>query len=217
MAVVCPASILAQETAAAMLQSSGVGVMVNHSAVPASTAIFAKDLIETQKNATARIEVTGSTADINSETMVEFDGDEVLLDHGGLSVHTIRGVKVRVGCLTVTPVNVADWTQYKVVDLDGRITVSAVQNDVYVDAHPKNPREIKHSEGWNRDLVRQSEQKSRDEKCGGSYLNTSPAMPGIGAALNSPWAVGAGIVDIGAIACLGLLCHNDDPVSPALP
>jgi hypothetical protein len=216
MAVALPASLCAQESAAAILQSNGVGVLVNRSMVPASTALFTKDLIETQKNAAARIEVTGSTADINAETMVEFDGDELLLDHGTLSVHTSRGLKVRVGCLTVTPVNANDWTQYEVVDVDGKVTVHAAQNDVYIDARSKNPQEIKRPERSNRDLVRQGEQKSRDEKCGGGYLK-QPSQPGIGAALNSPWALGGGIAALGTIACLGLLCHGDDPTSPAKP
>lgn len=216
MAAFLPASLSAQDSAAAMLQSNGL-VMVNHSPVPASSALFVKDLVETQKSAAARIEITGSSADINAETMVEFDGDELLLDHGTLSVHTSRGLRVRVGCLTVTPVNPADWTQFEVVDLDGKVTVHATQNDVYIDAHSKNPQRIKSPEHSNRDLVRQSEQKSRDEKCGGGYLNQPRAIPGLGAGLNSPWAIGAAFVGIVTVACLGLFCHGDDPVSPAWP
>lgn len=216
MAAVLPASLYARDTATAMLQSDGVGVLVNHSAVPASTALFVKDLIETQKNVTARIAVTGSAADLNRETMVEFDGDELLLDHGSLSVHTAQGLRVRVGCLTVSPVKANEWTQFEIVDLDGKVTVHATQSDVYIDARSKNQQQIKQSEHSNRDLVQQGEQKSREEKCGGDYLK-APTPTGIGAALNSPWALGAGGVAIGTIACLGLLCHGDDPVSPAWP
>ncbi len=215
MAILLPVSLVAQD-AGAMLHSNGIGVLVNHNAAPSSTALFSKDLIETQKNAAARIEVSGSTADINSETMLEFDNDELALDHGSLSVHTTRGLPVRVGCITVTPVNVADWTQYDVVDVDGKVTVKANQNDVYIDARSKNPQEIKHPERSGRDLVRQGEQKTREEKCGGVYLKAPQAMPGLGAVLNSPWALLVGGVGAGAAACLGL-CHNDDPVSPARP
>jgi hypothetical protein len=217
MAAVLPASLCAQDTAAAMLQSEGIGVLVNHSAVPASTALFVKDLIETPKSVPARLDVAGSTADIIGETMVEFDGDELLLDHGSLSVHTARGLRVRVGCLTVTPIKPDEWTQFEIVDRDGKVTVRAAQNDVYIDARSKKLQQIKQPEHSNRDLVRQGEQKSRDEKCGGAYLNGPTAMPGIGAALNSPWAIGAGMVAVGTIACLGLLCHGDDPISPAYP
>ena len=76
----------------AMLRSDGVGVLVNKSPAPASIALFSDDLIETQKTAVARIEASGSAADINSETMVQFEGNELVLDHGSLSVNTSRGM-----------------------------------------------------------------------------------------------------------------------------
>jgi hypothetical protein len=217
MAVILPVSLAAQDAAAAMLQSNGVGVQVNHNNAPASTALFPKDLIETQKSAAARIEITGSTADINAETMVVFDSDELVLDHGSLSVHTSRGLKVRVGCLTVTPVNDAAWTQYDVTDVDGKVTVKASQNDVYINAHSKNPQEIKEPQHSSRTLVRQGEEKSRDEKCGGGYIR--PEYPGISAtaaALNSPLAVAAGAIIVVGITCYAL-CRSGNPVSPACP
>lgn len=217
MAIVVPVSLFAQDAAGAMLQSNGVGVMVNRYPAAASMALFSNDLVETQKNAAARIVVEGSTADVNPETMLEFDNDELVLDHGSLSVHTTRGLRVRVGCLTVTPVNPADWTQYDIIDIDGKVTVKADQNDVYIDLRSKNPQQMKQPEHSGRDLVRQGEQKSREEKCAGAYLNTPRAMPGLGAALNSPYALGAGVAGIGVALCLGLICHDDDPISPAKP
>lgn len=33
---------------------------------------------------------------------------------------------MRIGCLTVTPVNPSGWTQYDVVDIDGKVTVHAL-------------------------------------------------------------------------------------------
>jgi hypothetical protein len=215
MAVILPVSLPAQDAAGALLQSNGVGVMVNHNNAPASLALFPKDLIETEKTAAARIEVTGSTADINAETMVEFESDKIILDHGSLSVHTSRGLKVRVGCLTVTPVNDAAWTQYDVVDVDGKVTVRANQNDVYINSS-KNAQEIKNPEHSSRTIVKQGEEKSRDEKCGaGDY--EQPELPGIGAALDSPWAVGAGIGIVIGITCFALCRTNTNPMSPSCP
>jgi hypothetical protein len=216
MAIVVPVSLLSQDVAGAMLQSNGVGVLVNHNSAPASTALFPQDLIETQKNAAARLVVSGSSADLNAETMVEFDSDELVLDHGALSVHTTRGLRVRIGCLTVTPVNPSDWTQYDVIDVDGKVTVRANQNDVYIDARSKNPQQIKQPERSGRTIVRQGEETSRDEKCGGAYLNTPNAMPGLGAALNSPWAVATGVTVIGVLTCWAL-CRSGNPASPARP
>lgn len=213
MAAVFPLSLVAEDTAAAMLHSNGVGVLVNNSAAPASIALFSNDLIETGKGAVARIETAGSTADVNPETMVQYHSDELVLDHGSVSVSTGRGVRVRVGCVTITPVNPAGWTQYQVVDLDGKITVSALKLDVYIDARSKNSEASKSSQSG-RDLVREGEQKSRSEKCGAAYIK--PESPGIVSILNSTYAKWSAIAAVGVIACFGL-CPGDDPISPSQP
>jgi hypothetical protein len=215
MAVILPVSVAADETAAAMLRSSGAGVLVNKNPVPTSIALFPNDLIETPKNAVGRIEVSGSTADINADTMVQFEGDELVLDHGSLSVSTTQGLRVRVGCLTVTPVNLSQWTQYIVSDVDGKVAVSAAKSDVYIDSRAKKAQEAKNPSRTTRDIVRESEQKSREEKCGAAYLK-GDTVPGVGALMNSMWAkIAAGGV-AGTVACLGL-CHDDDPASPSKP
>jgi hypothetical protein len=208
-------SLLAQDTAAAILRSNGIGVQVNKYPAPASNALFSGDSIETQKNAVARIEANGSTADLSSETMVHFEGNELVLEHGSLSVNTSRGLRVKVGCLTVTPVNNVEWTHYDVVDVDGKVTISALKSDVYINATSNNPKQAKQSGHSDRIIVREGEQKSREEKCGAAYLKSPIA--GRGAFMNSPWAIGAGVAGIGAALCFGLFCQNDDPVSPTKP
>jgi hypothetical protein len=208
-------SLSAQENAAAMLRSSGTGVLVNGNPSPESIALFPNDLVETPKNIVARIEATGSATDIGPETMVQFEAEELVLDHGSLSVNTTPGVRVRVGCLTVTPVNASDRTQYDVSDLDGKVTVSAVKNDVYIDARSKKPQEAKNPSHSSRELVREGEQKSREEKCGGAYLR-GDSRAALGPLMNSTWAkiLAGGVA--GTVACLGL-CHDDDPASPSKP
>jgi len=212
--VILPGSLLADDTAAAMLRSNG-GALVNKNPAPASTALFLHDLIETQKNVVARIEATGSTADISPETMVEFDGDELALDHGSVSVNTSRVLRVRIGCVTVTPVN-ADWTHYDVTDVNSKVIVSALKSDVYIDSRSKNPQQAKQPTHSDRVLVREGEQKSREEKCGAPAIKESDQLAGKGAIMNSPWVIGAGVVIVSVIACFGL-CHDDDPISPSKP
>jgi hypothetical protein len=214
MIFIVPISLLAQDTGAAMLRSNG-GVQVNGSSVPPSVALFRDDRIETQKEAAARIEAVGSIADINPETIVQFEGDELVLEHGGVSVNTSRVMRVRVGCVTVTPVN-SDWTHYEVIDTDGKITVNALKNDVYIDAKSKNPQEAKQPAQSSRTLVKEGERKSRDEKCGAAPIKWSDVYAGRGAILNSPWAIGGGAVVIGVITCYAL-CRSSAPVSPANP
>jgi hypothetical protein len=209
-------SLFAQDSTGAMLRTNGNGVQLNKGSAPPSTAIFVNDLIETPKGSIARIETMGSAADINSETVVQYQVDELVLDHGSLSMNTSRGMRVRVGCLTVTPVNPADWTQFEVLDLDGKVTVHALKNEVYIDARSKNPQDVKKPSHSSRDLVREGEQKSRDEKCGAAYVNPAEARSGIGAIMNSMTAKIIGAAIVGTVACLGI-CHDDDPMSPSKP
>jgi hypothetical protein len=214
---ILPVSLTAQESAGAILHSSGVGVQVNKNPAPASIALYRNDLVETQRAAAARIEITGSSADISQETMVQFESEELVLDHGSLSVNTSRGLRVRVGCVTVVPVNQADWTHYEVADVDGKVTVWARKSDVYIDAKSRNVQPAKQSaqSKSERSIVRESEQKSRDEKCAAAEGRRSAAAAGPGV-LSSPWAIAAGAGGAAGIACWGL-CHNDEPVSPSSP
>jgi hypothetical protein len=215
MAVILPVSLAADETAAAILRSSGSGVLVNRNPAPTSIALFPNDLVETPQNAVARIELSGSAADINADTVVQFQGDELVLDHGSVSVSTTRGMRVRVGCLTVTPVNLSQWTQYNVSDVDGKVTVNAAKSDVYIDSRTKKAQEAKNPSRSTRDIVRESEQKSREEKCGAVYMR-GDNVPGLGALMNSMWAKIVAGGAVGAVACLGL-CRDDDPASPSKP
>lgn len=215
MAVILPVSLAADETAAAMLRSSGSGVLINKNPAPTAIALFPNDLIETPRNAVARIEVSGSTADIHADTMVQFEGDELVLDHGSLSVSTTRGLRVRVGCLTVTPVNLSQWTQYNVMDVDGKVTVNAAKSDVYIESRAKKTQEVKNPSPSTRDIVREGEQKSREEKCGAPYMR-GDNVPGLGALMNSLWAKIVAGSAVGAVVCLGL-CRDEDPASPSKP
>jgi hypothetical protein len=215
MIVILPVSLLAQDTAVAILRSKGIGVLVNKNPAPASSALFSDDLVETQKDAVARIEATGSTADINPETIVQFEGIELVLDHGSLSVNTSRGLRVRVGCLTVTPVNDAEWTHYEVIDLDGKVTVSALKNDVNIDARSSNPQQAKPSARSSRVTVREGEQKSREEKCGAAYPQRGD-LAATGAIMNSPYVLWPGVGVIAGITCWAI-CNSDNPVSPSAP
>jgi hypothetical protein len=176
----------------------------------------------TQDTAAAMLRSNGIGVQVNRypapASTALFSGDYIeTLEHGSLSVNTSRGMQVKVGCLTVTPVNNTDWTHYDVVDLDGKVTVSALKSDVYIDARSKNPKDAKQSGHSDRIIVREGEQKSREEKCGAAYLKTPGAIAGKGAIMNSPWAIGAGVAGVGAALCFGLFCQNDDPASPTKP
>lgn len=212
MIVVLPTSLMAQESARGMLHSDG-GVWLNGVPAPNSAAIFPNDLVQTQKETKATINAEGSAATVQPDTIVQFDEeDELFLDHGGLEVNTSRGMRVRVNCLTVTPVT-QDWTRYSVIDVDGRMMVVAYQNDVKIHYQGAAARQSK-SAVFSDVTVHQGEQLTRDERCG-APSRPAQVVNANGAILNSAWAKAGGALALGLI-CLGV-CHGDDPVSPSKP
>ena len=216
MAIVLPLSLAAQDSARAMLHSDG-GVWLNGNPAPSSSAIFPNDLIQTQRGNSAKIEAYGSAVTVQSETVVQFGGDELalelVLDHGGLQVDTSHGTRVRVNCIIVSPLAQA-WTRYDVTDVDGRVTVAAQENSVQIHYAGVGLRQSKQPAFADLTL-RQGEQATRDEKCGTS-ARPSDVINAKVAILNNIWVKGAGLAAIGVLTCWAL-CHGDDPLSPDKP
>ena len=211
MIVILPTSLLAQDSSRAMLHSDGA-VWLNGNPAPNSSAIFKDALIQTQTGGSAKIDVDGSTATIEAETIVQFEGDELVLDHGGLQANTARQMRVRVSCLTMIPLT-AEWTRYDVNDVDGRVTIAALTNDVKIHYRSGMARRAKKGEFVDT-IVHQGELVTRDEHCGAA-AKPSDVVTANGAFLNSWGARGAGIGAL-VLTCL-LICRTDDPVSPSQP
>lgn len=212
MIVILPVSLIAQDSARAMIHNEG-GVWLNGNPAPNSSAIFLHDLIQTQKEGRAKIDTDGSTVTVQPDTIVQFEGDELVLDHGSLQLNTSRAMRVRVNCITVIPIT-QEWTRYEVTDVDGKVTVAAYTNDAKM--HYQGAAMRRSKQAASEDLiVHQGEQKSREERCGVA-ARPSEVVNANGAILNSVWARGAGIIAIGALTCWAL-CHADDPISPDKP
>jgi hypothetical protein len=213
MIVIVPVSLMGQDSARAMLHDDG-GVWLNGNPAPNATAIFAQDLIQTQKGSAAKIDADGSTVTIGPETIVQFDGDELVLDHGSLQVNTVREMKVRVNCLQVIPIN-PEWTRYDVIDVDGRVTVAAHQNDVRIHYHGAAARRAKEGGPFSDVTVHQGEQVTREEHCAAA-ARPAEVINANGPFLNSIWAKTAGGIVIAGVTCWAL-CRGDDPISPDKP
>jgi hypothetical protein len=211
MVVILPTSMIAQDSARAMLHSSG-GVWLNGNPAPNSSAIFLHDLVQTQKESLAKIGTDGSAATIQPDTIVEFDGNELVLEHGRLGVDTLRGMRVRVNCMTVIP-STEEWTRYDVTDVDGRMTVVTYENDVKI--HYEDVAARRSKLAFPDVTVHPGNQVTREDRCRADATPTQ-AVAATGAILNSPWAVGAGITAIGILTCRAL-CRGDEPVSPSKP
>jgi hypothetical protein len=212
MIVVMPASLMAQSSGGAMLQSDG-GVWLNGNPAPNSSAIFPHDLVQTQKDHQAKIDTDGSTATVQSDTIVQFEGEEFVLDHGSVQVRTSRGMRVRVNCLTVIPLT-QEWTRYDVTDVDGKMHVVAYENDVKVHYQGAAARRSKAAVSSDA-IVHQGEQTTRDERCGVA-ARPAEVIDAKGAILNSTWAKLAGGAALVSI-CVFLVCRGDDPISPSKP
>jgi hypothetical protein len=212
--VILPVSLTAQENATAILKSNG-GVLLNDSPAPASSALFSNSHIQTQKGAEARIEASGSAAYIAQDTIVQFADGQLNLDHGTLSIDTSRGLKVRIGCVTVMPAHELAWTRYDVTDVDSNVTVSVLKNDVSVELRPSNFQQTKGSTQSSVTL-HEGEKKTFDEKCGVKQPKEGATLPGIGAIMDSPWVIGAGAGAIITLTCWAL-CRSGAPLSPKDP
>ncbi len=209
MIVILPLSLSSQESGRAILRNAG-GVWLNGNSAPNSATLFPYDVVQTQKASIAKIDAEGSTATIQPESMVQLEGDDLMLDHGGIEVETARAMKVRVNCMTAIPLT-AQWTRYEITDRDGKVTLAAAQGDVKLHFQAAI---LKHSKsGALADvIVHQGERLTRDEQCGAT---TEPAEPGKPGFLDSFWAkvAGGGII---ATTCI-LICRGDDPISPDKP
>jgi hypothetical protein len=114
------------------------------------------------------------------------------------------------------PVNNAEWTHYDVADVDGKVSVSALKNDVNIETKSSKVQPGKQPIESSRVSVREGEQKSREEKCAAAAMKDQGYAAAAGALMNSPWAIGSAVAVVVALTCVGL-CHNDDPISPARP
>lgn len=213
MIVIVPSSLFAQGTGGALLHSDG-GTWLNENPAPATAAIFRDSLVQTQKGYSARIDAEGSTVLIGPETVVQFQGNELTLDHGSLRLDTATEMTVIVGCITINPIS-SDRTQYDVTDIDGKVKVIAHKKDVKIRLHGSDLRKTKPGAS-SEFIVKEGAQATRSEHCGVPIKPTQgidahePFLDSIGAKV-------AGLAAVGVITCYALCRGGDEPVSPSKP
>ncbi|MGE5081410.1 MAG: hypothetical protein ACM3ND_00720 [Acidobacteriota bacterium] len=161
----------------------------------------------------ANISATGSSVIVLNDSLVQFEGSRVKLEHGGVTVSTSKLMSARAGLITVLPASTG-LTEFEVRDVDGTVHITARKGDLTVsDAKGATllaqGQQTTRDEGTSQDdsQAQTSSKKKRKKPVAG----TSPGASG--GILNSPIAVGAG----GALIVGGaiwLLTKSDDPVSP---
>jgi hypothetical protein len=210
--VIVPVSLLGQ-TPSAILHAQG-GVWVNDNEAKDSSTVFPGDKIETKTAFSANLALEGSAVLIQPQSVTTLKDNLLELDHGGVAVETSRNFKVRVHCITVTPV-LGDFTQYDVNDVNGTVHVAAHKKDVNVaiEGHHKPNAENPESQGGS---VREGEEHDYDE----SKLCPAAAKPPEAKGLDPKWlAIGAGGTAL--LICVILPCwggsNNKKPLSQDTP
>jgi hypothetical protein len=208
--LIVPASLFAADSGAAMLYADGAA-WLNGSHVPKSSAIFAGDLVQTRADSAANIHAPGSSITVLGDSLVQFEGTSLKVEHGGVSVSTSKGVATTAGDVRVAPVSNA-WTEFNVTDTDGTVHIVASKGDLNVtDADGKVTLL---AQGQNTTVDEQSDQNKDKKKDKKRAEGAAPAAGG--GVLNSTIAIGVGAAAIGGVTAWVLL-RSDNPVSPSTP
>lgn len=214
LSIVFPAALLAADTPGAMVYSHGTAT-VNGNSVARSSALFLGDLVQTRPDSVANISATGSSVIVLNDSLVQYEGSRVKLEHGGLTISTSKLMSARAGLVTVVPATGA-LTEFELRDVDGSVHIIARRGDLTVSDNAgvmtlAQGQQTTRDEGTSQDDPQpQTSRKKRKKAAGG----TSPGAQG--GILNSPIAigVGGGLIVGGTI---WVLDHSDDPVSPVKP
>jgi len=209
-----PGSMFAADSNAAMLYTNGAA-WVNGAHVARSTsAIFSGDLLQTHSDSVAKINESGSSITVLSESLVQFQGSSIDIEHGGVSVSTSKAIAATAGDVKVTPASSA-WTEFRVVDTDGMVRIHAEKGDLIIDDGSKS---VTLAQGQDKSVDDNNpDANNKDNKKKKNRKRAEGAEPAAGGgALNNPIAIG-----IGAGAVLGIttwvLVKGDNPASPAKP
>jgi hypothetical protein len=213
--ILTPLFLLAADTGSAIVHSTG-GVWVNGVEVADSTTVFAGDSLETKPGFVANLDVQGSSVLIQPESIVKFEGNYLVLEHGSVEVGTSTAMSVHVNCIRVDPIS-QDRTQYDVTDLSGKVEVAALKKDVNITKGgtlPKSPSQS--AAAGLSSTVHEGQKDTRYETtvCGATALPN-----GAGNALNTKWLEIGGAAGGGVVALCLLLCKgkSSSSVSPSTP
>ncbi|MGB7071314.1 MAG: hypothetical protein WBD68_01820 [Candidatus Sulfotelmatobacter sp.] len=214
--LIVPASLLAADQPSAMLYSHGTALL-NGDSIPRSSAIFSGDLVQTTADSVANINATGSTVLVLNDSLVQYEGSTVKLEHGGVTISTSKLLATRAGAVTVSPA-AGVWTEFEVRDVDGRVQIASLKGNLTISDDTGTTTLAQGQQTTREESQSQDDsqsQKDSNKKKKGGAAGPAPAAAA-GGILSSPVAVGIGG---GAIlgATIWVLIQGGSPVSPAIP
>ncbi len=199
-----------------MLYTHGAA-WLNGAHVPASSAIFTGDLVQTRSDSGANINAPGSSITVLGDSLVQFEGASLKVEHGSVDVATSKGVATTAGDVRVAPASSA-WTEFNVTDVDGTVKIAANKGDLLVtddNGTVTLPQGQQTTRDEQTDQSADTSTNSNDKKK--KKKRAAGAAPGAtGGVLSSPVAIGIGSAIIGGVT-LWVLVKSDDPVSPSTP
>lgn len=213
--ILFPGSLFAADSNAAMLYINNNGAAwVNGAHVPrASSAIFMGDLLQTRSDSVANINEAGSSITVMSDSLVQFQGAFVDIQHGAVAVSTSKGIGATAGDVKVTPAS-NGWTEFNVTDVDGTVRIAARKGDLTI-SDGKDVFQL--PQGNDKTLDESNPATEKDNNKKKNKKRQSGAVPAAGGGLmNSPLAVGLGGAAIVGVTTW-VLIKNDNPASPTKP
>jgi hypothetical protein len=210
--ILFPGSLLAADSNAAMLYTNGAA-WVNGAHVPrSSSAIFSGDLLQTRSDSVANINEPGSSITVLSDSLVQFQGASVDIQHGGVNVSTSKGIAATAGDVKVTPAS-STPTEFNVTDVDGTVRIAARKGDLTI-SDGKDVVTLVQGQDTTRDETQTTPDKDNKKK---NKRRAAGAVPAAGGGImNSPYAVGIGAGAVVGVATW-VLIKNDNPASPTKP
>jgi hypothetical protein len=211
--LIFPGSLLAADSGAAMLYADGAA-WLNGGHAPRSSAIFSGDLVQTRPDSAANIHAPGSSVTVLGDSLVEFEGSFLKVEHGGVSVSTTQGMATTAGAVRVAPASNASRTEFNVTDTDGTVRIAARMGNLTI-TDDQGTATLQQGQETTRD--EQADQTGNSDKKKNKKKEADGAAPAAGGGwLDSPIAVG-----IGGGAIIGVtiwvLTRSTNPVSPAQP
>ncbi|MGA7905908.1 MAG: hypothetical protein WCA16_00780 [Candidatus Sulfotelmatobacter sp.] len=203
-----PASMFAADSGAAMLYVNGAA-WLNGTSVPGSLAIFSGDLLQTKPGSVANINAPGSAITVLGDSLVQFEGTSLKVEHGGVTVSTSKGVATTAGEVKVAPASSA-WTEFNVTDVDGTVRIAARKGDLSI-TDSNGTATLAQGQETTREETSDQPDKKKDKKRG---EGAAPAAGG--GVLDSPIAIGIGAAAVAGVTAW-VLIKNDNPVSPSRP
>ncbi len=212
--ILFPGSLFAADSNAAMLYTNGAA-WVNGAHVPRpSSAIFSGDLLQTRSDSVANINESGSTITVLYDSLVQFEGSSVDIQHGAVTVSTSKGISATAGDVKVMPAS-DRWTEFNVTDVNGTVKVFATKGDLTID-YGKDVFQVQQGDSKTLDETNPNPDAKKDNKKNRKRREAGAAPAAGGGILSSPYAIGIGAGAIAGITTW-VLVKNDNPASPTKP